>query len=145
MKTIYLIRHGIVKKYPNQDVLDEKGVLFSENLTILLKEEKIDFIAYVEGKKRCYDTIKHLESINKVKAKSYKRTEFNMQIPLPLIPALKYNKAIICYGTKESKMLFKFFDINPKDKDYTYDVIYKININNNIEEISTGYSKTKEL
>ena len=121
------------------DVLTEKGKLFSENLSILLNEEKIDFIAYVEGKDRCYDTIRHIESINNIKANSYTKAEFNMQIPLPIIAALKHDVSIICYGTKESKMLFKFFDINPKDKDYTYEVIYKIDSDSNIEEISTGY------
>lgn len=144
LKTVYLVRHGIVKKYPDEDVLGEKGILFSENLHLILKDEKIDFIAYVKGKKRCYDTIKHLEKIYVDKASSYTKAEFNMKFPLPLNEALKHDTAIICYGKSEKKSLFKFFKICPKDDDYTYEVIYKINFfNNDFEEIQTGYSKIK--
>ena len=139
-----MVRHGIVKKYPYEDVLGEKGILFSENLHLILKDEKIDFIAYVKGKNRCYDTIKYIEKINDIKANSYTKTEFNKSFPLPIINALKHEISIICYGKSESKALFKFFNICPKDNDFTYEVIYKINfLKNGLEEIPTGYSKIK--
>ncbi|OYU84416.1 MAG: hypothetical protein CFE24_06620 [Flavobacterium sp. BFFFF2] len=140
-KSIYLIRHGIVKKYPEIDDLDERGRSFSEKLPILLKEDKIDFIAVVKDKKRCSETIKYLEINNGIEAKAYEKSEFKTQVPMPIIDALKHSISIICYGKTESKMLFKYFDIHPKDTDYTYEVIYKININFDVEEIPTGYSK----
>jgi hypothetical protein len=141
-KIIYLVRHGIVKDYPNHDHLEDKGIQFSKKLPILINEKKIDFIAYVKDKNRCFDTIKNLLKIN-IKVELYTKSDFNMLIPMPLIEALKYNTSIICYGKSEKNTLLNFFKISPKDEDYTYEVIYKINfLNNDIEEIPTGFSKT---
>lgn len=143
-KTIYLVRHGIVKKHPNDDVLEEQGILFSENLPILLKEEKIDFIAYVNGKNRCFDTIKHIVKKN-ITVNPYAKSDFNMPLPLPLIEALKYNTSIICYGKSEKKMLFKLFDICEPNDNLLYEKIYKIQFQKisdlKIIILKTGQSK----
>lgn len=143
MKTIYLIRHGIVKKYPDEDVLEKKELLFSVNLPLILKE-KIDFIAYVNGKNRCYDTIKHLENINNIKANSYINAEFNMQLPLPYIEAIQHDISVICYGKSEKNKLFKLFDIFESNDDYLYEIIYKIQFQK-ISDLKKNNNKNRTI
>jgi hypothetical protein len=146
MKTIYLVRHGIVEKHPNDDLLDAQGILFSENLPTLLKEEKIDFIAYVNRKNRCFNTIKHLVKMNTT-VNPYAKSDFKMQLPLPLIEALKYDTSIICYGKSEKNMLFKLFDICEANDDLLYENIYKIQFQKisdlKITILKTGQYKNK--
>ena len=130
-KTIYLIRHGIVEKHPNQDILDEKGILFSENLPTLLKNEKIDFIASVKEKNRCKNTVIKLSETNNLKINDYDKIDFLFL--KPYYEALKYNTSVICYGVEEISEIFKLFriEINEGNRDSFYHRIIKITIDEN--------------
>lgn len=130
-KTIYLIRHGIVEKYPKHDVLDEKGKLFSENLFTLLKDDKIDFIASVKEKNRCKDTVIKLAEANNLKINEYDKIDFLFL--KPYYEALKYNTSVICYGVEEISEIFKLFsiEINKENKYSFYHRIIELTIDEN--------------
>ena len=130
MKTIYLIRHGKIYKEGNYDTLDDSGVQFAEKLPILLKEDKIDFIASVKGKDRCKNTVRKLIE-NSLKFNEYDKIEFYFL--KPYYEALKYNTSVICYGVEEISEIFKLFriEINEENKDSFYHRIIKITIDEN--------------
>ena len=130
MKTIYLTRHGEIHKHGNYDTLNEDGIKFSNKPSNLLKEERIDFIASVEGKKRCKSTIQILIK-NNTEFKEYNKVDFN--ILKPYYDALKYNTSVICYGAEEISEIFKLFsiEINKENRDSFYHRIIKITIDEN--------------
>ncbi|MEY2693287.1 MAG: hypothetical protein RIT03_1678 [Bacteroidota bacterium] len=131
LKTIYFIRHGEIYKRGNYDTLNEDGVVFSNKLPTLFKEERIDFIASVKGKQRCNDTINRLSEINSLKPVEYDKIDFLFL--KPYYEALKYNTSVICYGVEEISEIFKLFsiEINKENKDSFYHRIIKISIDEN--------------
>lgn len=140
-KAIYLVRHGIVKKFPSQDEFEDSGISFAENLDKILNLDKVDFIAYVDGKNRCKKTVEKLALINGIVSKPYNSGKYRNLIPYN--DALKFDVSVICYGITEIENLLRKLKIEFKHKNELYEYIYKINFENNntVEKITTGYSK----
>ena len=133
-KTLYLVRHGKIYKDGVFDTLNEEGLQFAFDLPILLGNSKIDFIASVQGKKRCYETIRH---INKTDVNFVEYDKIDFHFLKPYYDALKYDTSVICYGVQEIIEIFKLFkiEINEENKETFYSRIIKISIeenNNNI-------------
>jgi hypothetical protein len=130
-KTIYLIRHGKVNPKIDYEKLLDEGIQFAKKLPKLLNYSKIDFIASVEKKNRCKDTVMQLAETNNLKINEYDKIDFLFL--KPYYEALKYNTSVICYGVEEISEIFKLFgiEINKENKDSFYHKIIKISINEN--------------
>jgi hypothetical protein len=139
-KTIFLVRHGIVKKYPYEDEFDTQGISFAEKLHFIIGKVKIDFIGILDNNEndtRCCKTVKKLAEINNIKPLRLTLNEISDS------NMLKHNVSVICFTKNKSKGLFNIFEINyPNNSDLLYEFIYKVNlIDNSFETIKTGFSK----
>lgn len=140
-KVLYLVRHGIVEKFPRVDYLHKSGLCFAENLHNIIDRKKIDYIAIVAEKKRCEDTIDKIAKSNNLTPDSLTKKQFKALVPY--VNSLKYETSIVCYGLREKTELFEKFNIDfQNNTDILYEIIYKVNLTNDTyEEIPTGYSK----
>lgn len=142
-KTLYLIRHGLVRQYDHTQ-LNENGIEFASKLPNIIDCSYINFIASVKGKDRCKETIKKIDEKYHPIYKEFDSNQFKNLIPLQ--EALKYENSVICYGYEEVIEILNEFKIKIENKDELYEIILKIYLENKTyQKIPTGYSKTKEL
>ncbi len=147
MNELYIVRHGLIDC--KTLMLDEDGKKLSEDLVVILKSIKIDFIAS-SSEKRCIETLLPISKDRRLQIQTYCKEDFiNLS---PLKDALLHydSTSLICYRIEEINCILKVLNQNiftVENKDSGYEKIIHLFINDrqvvDYKEIPTNFKKKK--